>query len=427
MTNQIVIDNNPPWSLEAEYGLDPSSLIVTPSMMDAALLLHDPPSISEGGGIAPVSEWPGRWVDENDVIQAAKNGYGRDWFRYWHRYNRWEEVWGEGGVYERARAKMKPDDYFRVFDWNQRLLFGDYGAGKSTRFVALANHWAQHGIPTFHNGLYLGGRVVEGDEIFTLMQYMPKCSVLGHDEAHGTAPGRLAASTAVATLRGLGANIRKLNVDWSLIGAQYKDVHPMVLEECVEAMELKKVPVQIDDETLRHTEPWNNPANFVLAWNLWLDYPYKRMRERQRQSRRNRDQEEEEVEGFGTPDFWGEMDVEEARWAFALTDSFRLVELSAITAQRDKIKERLMGAREDSLASGRDKYQSAVIDFANGLYELVEQAGGIDQQWIMPSEIAEHVGFDGAVIGKALSNLGVKRNRYKGYMTDDILRLAEGA
>ena len=302
MTNQIVINNNPPWSLEAESGLvrlDPAPIHVTPSMMDAAILLHDPPSISEGGGIAPVSEWPGRWVDENDVIQAAKNGYGRDWFRYWHRYNRWEEVWGEGGVYERARAKMKPDDYFRVFDWNQRLLFGDYGAGKSTRFVALANHWAQHGIPTFHNGLYLGGRVVEGDEIFTLMQYMPKCSVLGHDEAHGTAPGRLAASTAVATLRGLGANIRKLNVDWSLIGAQYKDVHPMVLEECVEAMELKKVPVQIDDETLRHTEQWNNPANFVLAWNLWLDYPYKRMRERQRQSRRNRDQEEEEVEGFG--------------------------------------------------------------------------------------------------------------------------------
>ena len=393
------------------------------SMMDAALLFHDPPAVADDAGIAPMSEWPGRRMREGDVVKAARDGYGRDWFRFWHRYNRFIEVWGEGGAFDRARDKMTEADYFRIFNWNQSLIFGDYGAGKSTKFVSRANHWAQRGIPSFHNGPYLGGWLVEGDEIFTLMQEMPKCSVLGHDEAHGTAPGRLANSTAVSVLRGLGANIRKLNVDWYLIGAQWKDVHPMILEECVEAIEMLKVPAQVHHQPAGHrVPPWDDPRHFLLFWQGWKDYPYRRMRERARERRESHSREDEQVIGFGPPDYQGYLGQEEARWAYVLTNTWRLVDLAAISSNRERVKERLNGTRDQSLGAGRNPYQAAVLEFAAAMREYQEQPGIAPPQWATAGDIASFTGgLEPAAIGKAASYFGVRNHRGKGYLVDELI------
>ena len=395
------------------------------SMMDAALL-QDPPEIMAGGGIAPINEWPGRRVDESDVLQAAQNGYGRDWFRFWHRLLRFREVWGEGGAFDRVRRSMTAEDYFKSFHWNQRLLFGAYGNGKSTKWCSHALHYGQKGIPAFHNGPLLGGWLVEGDEIFTLMQEMPKCSLLGHDEAHGTAPGRLSASTAVSTLRGLGANIRKLNVDWTLIGAQWKDVHPLILEECYEALEMELVQVELRGP-VSDIEPWDDPRNFQLHWRGWEDYPYKRMRERQKLRKRGYDGDDDDSEdGFGHPDWEGSMDVEEARWAFALTDSFRLTRLDAITSKSERIKSNLRRTRDQSLSNGHDPYRAAVLEFVASELKALEDNEGKDiRMWVTGGDIQKKSGLEARELGRAISAMGVHRQPNRGYPLDELLKAYE--
>ena len=400
------------------------------SMLDAATMFQDPPAVAQGGRIIPMSQWLGHRINEDDVLGAAQHGYGRDWFRYWHRRIVFDVVWAEGGVFDQVRAARSDKDIFDDFSWNQTYIFGHYGRGKSTKFVHSVLQRAAQGIPTFHNGPVLGGWLVEGDDIFTAMQgqradrdnpAMPKCSVLGIDEAHGTAPGRLAASTAVSTLRGLAANIRKLNVDWYLIGAQWKDVHPQVLDECVEAIEVIEVAVQ-NGELVR-VEPWNDISHFVLAYQGWSDFPFKRMRERQRMRRSSGD--EAEVEGLGPAEYARLVEPEFARWAFAATDSFRMVDLTAIIADKDAVKATLRGTRDASVAQKRSPYQSAVLEFCGGLKELLESPEGQDVVWVTPGDIARLSGVDPAPIGKAVSTFGVKNHQRRGYLAEDLVRVWE--
>ena len=161
-----------------------------------------------------MSQWLGHRINEDDVLGAAQHGYGRDWFRYWHRRIVFDVVWAEGGVFDQVRAARSDKDIFDDFSWNQTYIFGHYGRGKSTKFVHSVLQRAAQGIPTFHNGPVLGGWLVEGDDIFTAMQgqradrdnpAMPKCSVLGdrrgprhrpwaagrvHGRLHPARPGR---------------------------------------------------------------------------------------------------------------------------------------------------------------------------------------------------------------------------------------------
>ena len=323
------------------------------SMMDAALMFEDPPEIKAQGGIMPIAEWPGRRMVIDDVIKAAQNGYGRDWFRFWHRYILFQEVWEDGGVWDQAR-EGKPDEYyFDVFHWSQTLVFGDYGAGKSTFFASRANYWAQRGIPVFHNGLYLGGYIFEGADSFVMMKAMPKCSVLGHDEASGTAGKNFHQTVALQLLMALGVNIRKLDVDWYLIGKKWKSLPPELLEDCEHAIEVLKTDVRVENAP-DGLEEWNNPANFQLRWQGWNDNPYKRMQERKKDRRRAGEDYDEEEEGFGPPDFTCEMDPHAARLCYASTDSFRLADLPGFLSNRDEVRDRLRNGREDSLNQKRD-------------------------------------------------------------------------
>ena len=210
-------------------------------------------------------------------------------------------------------------------------------------------------------------------------------------------------------------------MDWYLIGAQWKDVHPQVLDECVEAIEVIEVAVQ-NGELVR-VEPWNDISHFVLAYQGWSDFPFKRMRERQRMRRSSGD--EAEVEGLGPAEYARLVEPEFARWAFAATDSFRMVDLTAIIADKDAVKATLRGTRDASVAQKRSPYQSAVLEFCGGLKELLESPEGQDVVWVTPGDIARLSGVDPAPIGKAVSTFGVKNHQRRGYLAEDLVRVWE--
>ena len=396
------------------------------SMLDAAILLQDPPAVREEGGMIPESEWVGRRMDEADVLLAAQNGYGRDWFRYWHRRLGFDVVWAEGGVYDRARAGKTDEDLFDNFKWNQTYIFGYYGVGKSTRAVAKAMALAAKGYPTFHNGPVIGGWLVEGDALFTVMsgkrgtKRMPKCAGLVFDEAHGVVPRRLANSTAVSTSRGNNANIRKLNVDFTLLGAQWKDVHRDILDECAEAMEM--IRVTIKDGRLAQVPEWDKTSNFAMAWKWWPDFPFKRMHERERERRQADDDADEDPMGPPAKAFL--MHPEAARWAFAATDSFRLVDLAAVVANKDKVKAALLGIRDESMSGNRNPYHAAVLEFAEGLRELLETEDGADPafQHFRVSDVAYNSGLDSSNLSIALGELGIPKQPGDTYLSEDLIR-----
>ena len=374
------------------------------TMLEAATLLFDPPNIQQRRGIPPMRDWPGRRMTIEDVEAAC--GDGRDWFRYWHRALRFQETWGEDGVFERARAVRSDDDYYRDFDWDQRLLIGPYGSGKSTITVADSLPLAHEGIPTFHNGPLLGGWLVAGDAMFTVFAVIPPCSKLIFDEAHTALPGRLAGSTAVSACKGLAANIRKVNCRWDLVSAQWKDVRPLILEDCVEVIEAVRANVQGGDGP-EGVLPCDNPNNFVLAWDRWGDYPLKDPQRRQ--------------EGLGRPDYRAVLTGEAARNSFILTDSFQRVDMAAMMSNREVVKDSLRAARGDSVAGGRTSYQAAVIEFAGALRELNDDS----LKWVTAGDIARVSGLASPALGTALSSFGLKKTRDRGYLAEDLIRLYE--
>ena len=398
------------------------------SMMDAVLMFQDPVQVLDGGGIIPMEQWVGRRMDQDDVLAAAQDGYGRDWFRYWHRRLGFDIVWGEGGIFEQARTGKSDKEFFDAFLWNQTYIFGHYGRGKSTKFNVTALQRAGLGIPVFHNGPLLGGWLVEGDDIFTVMQgyhkemnnlAMPRCSVLGMDEAHGTANRRLAQATGVNVLRGLGANIRKLNVDWFLLGSQWKDVHADILDECVEALELIKVAFH-NDRWVRVPE-WDNISNFALAWQGWRDFPFRRMRERQKMRGRT-DEDEDAQAGLGQAAYARLLHPEAARLAFAATNTFRMVDLPAITSNKDRIKNALRGIRAQSIDADRDPYMAGVLEFGEAMRELLESEEGDapDFEYFRVGDVARMTGLPSQPLGNALKTLGL-RDRDGRYRSADLI------
>ena len=184
------------------------------TMMDAALLLRDPPTLKQDKGLVPLKEFPGRPSNLEDVANACRPG--RDWFRYWHRADRHIVAWQrfyEGWERRQGRGLYYP----KSWDWDQRVLTGIYGGGKSSIAVASAEPDFEQGIPVFHNGPCLFGWVVEGDRLFTLMRYICAVSRIVFDEAHGVLPGSRGATTAVGVGKALGANIRKFYCKWDLV------------------------------------------------------------------------------------------------------------------------------------------------------------------------------------------------------------------
>ena len=67
------------------------------------------------------------------LMEAA--GDPHDWFRYGHRLRAYERAWAE---FMDARRRR----FDTGFEWNQILVLGDYGAGKTSLAIKMALYWS---------------------------------------------------------------------------------------------------------------------------------------------------------------------------------------------------------------------------------------------------------------------------------------------
>ena len=99
-------------------------------------MLHDPPEVKQYAkqGDPAMSDWPGVPVERRALMEAA--GDPRDWFRYGHRLQAYQQAWY---AFMDARRRRRFDT---GFEWNRILVLGDYGAGKTSLAIKIARYWS---------------------------------------------------------------------------------------------------------------------------------------------------------------------------------------------------------------------------------------------------------------------------------------------
>ena len=320
----------------------------------------DPPEVRlhEARVDPPVEGWPGAVFGRRNVMAAG--GHPKEWFRYWHRMNAVEESWAEFIDARQRRRNMSAG-----FEWNQVLIIGQFGAKKSTLAMLIGRHYFGLGHPFFANATSLIGWRVQGSKIYTVMGFMPMNAILFADETSAVLSRRLGHGVAVSSFLEMGLNIRKLNIFAMFASAQPHLISGAIRNDCREVW----LPVDAADVTVEddagapggRIEPANDPANFVLAWHVWDDYPYRR--------------------GSG-PEEWGEpaytmvAQGDEVRRAYLLNDSFELAAAgTATTADREGVKGDLESFLEGRIAGERLPGDTIPVAGSDR-----EQADGIEGQ-----------------------------------------------
>ena len=366
-------------------------------------LLYDPPGLTTGHGDPPMNAWPGRRVTEDDV--AAACGDGRDWFRFGHRLQAHRDAWHR---FRQARKRRR--NYFSGFKFSQVLIIGDLGAKKSTLADWEAYKWFQRGHPVFSNGPTLFGWRLEGEDIFTALARVPKNSVVIIDEGHAALQGRLVNSTAVSTFVTLTANARKRNCKTLIMSALDRDVARKIREMCSEVWR----PFTPEVDTTWAGAQANNPANFILAWDEWHEFPY-RLNDLIEGPKPNQGY-------FGKPDRTLMASGESVRNAFLTTDSFQDVDAgAAVLANRNVVKGDLAaiqgGGNGNGHANGLSGPQIAVLEFLDSY-----GGSGGEDTFIRAGEISQATGLDLSLVGKTVGSLfNVQNVRNKGYSTQLIM------
>ena len=290
--------------------------------------------LEKGRADPPESEWPGRWVDVRDV--AASAGDGRDWFSFEMRLKAHVRAMK---LFRRARRYRLPRKrgLSPGFDFAQIMWVGDMGASKSVSAMEEAFFWFQRGHPFFHNGGFNIGRVIEGADIYEIISRIPMYSVVAIDEAHTGLESGMAMSTGVRSFAILGAGLRKKGCKLLLMSAMARMIVRIVREMTSEVRRPFKVnAAPVDHGFQVDYKPRNDPRNFVLAWDLWRDFPFRGVDIVDgRGSKRN--------DGLGKPDVTQGVLGETVRNAYLLTDSFRPVD--SAHAQRYAGKAAMEAAR----------------------------------------------------------------------------------
>ena len=156
--------------------------------------LYDPPELAQEAsrGDPPLEAWPGKPIGRSQLMAAA--GDSRDWFRYGHRLQAAEMAWAEF-----IDARRRRRDFRAGFDWNQILILGDFGSGKTSLGIHLARHWFGLGHAVFSNASCLFGWHLEHEEMYTAMGFMPKNSVLLIDESSAHLASRVGHGVAISS------------------------------------------------------------------------------------------------------------------------------------------------------------------------------------------------------------------------------------
>ena len=352
---------------------------------------------SKRGGLVdpPVLEWAGRWVSEQDVLMAC--GDPRDWFTYEMRLQAYQEAWAR--YYHARRRKRNPSS---KFNFAQVMIIGDMGASKSTMAAWECHKYWQRGHAVFHNGPFLFGRVVEGSAIYEIVDQVPRNSIVVIDEAHSTLDSGMVMSSGIRAFNSLCAGLRKKNCRLILISAMASMIGRRVRDMCSEVWRPCKPNIEAADFGYSVEYPGHsNPRNFVFAWEVWRDFPFRG--EDLTSSRHRR-------RGFGPSDDTRVATGEAVRNAFLLTNSFDPVEPGV--AQQYATKEAMNKYRNQAQQGLTEEHRNLVAYLWGRCTEAAPPAH------INAAAVAFQLGMNPAAVGRMMSGLfgdvdGIKTS--KGY------------
>ena len=392
------------------------------------LLYEDPPELAQyaARGDLPMEVWPGEWKTKYDVMRAC--GDPRDWFRFFWRYNAYCEAWANFLDARRRRRNL-----LSGFDWNQALIIGPFGAKKSTLMVYKAKLRNDVGHACFSNASLLFGWGLGHVEMYTAMGFMPKASVLPIDESAASLSSRLGHGVAISTFNEMSLNTRKQLAEVFLCGARDWDVAASVRRGCKEVwrpvdkdslqFERREYP---DDRMMQAAQdPASDPGNFILAWDVWDNFPYEKQ---------DLIDGEADAKGFGPPDYTIIAEGEDVRNAYLLNDSFQLAHAGAATvANREDVKDFItkyhemlakLGAGPDGVVPGA--VRAALDDGPKLSDQVFAQVLALrDEEWgrkfIKPKDIAERIGSTPQKVNSVLSSvMGGVEYTSNGYRTAEV-------
>ena len=387
--------------------------------------VKDPPAVRKlaARGDPPMEDWPGRVIGAVDIARAA--GDPRDWFRYSHRYDAAAEAWAEFADAQHRRRNLLSDDW----EFNQVLIVGDYGSGKTSAAMLVARDMFGRGHPVFANASSLFGWRLGQNELYTSMGRIPKGSVLIVDESSAALASRLGGSTAISSWTEMSLNLRKQATycilmsaqDWQIASAVRKDCKEVWMPVASDQIEFERDPYSRApvNEVNPNVAPSADPANFILVWHVWRDYPYRKANLIEGKV--------DEQDGFGRPDDTVVTMGEEVRRALLLNDTFELAQAgSASTADGEQIKEDLRewrGEHFDDGANGRSSRKPP--------QELVRLFMFIEQlefampfpEYVKPAVLAAEMGVSVPRAGTIVQERfpGVENVQRKGYSSEYLL------
>lgn len=380
-----------------------------------AILLHDPPGLkrlSERGD-PPSHEWPGTVRTRLDV--AKSTGDARDWFRYRHREEAFLRVWNEW-----ADARSRRRDMSAGFDWDQVLIIGAYGSGKTTLGIMMALHYFKLGHCVFSNAACLFGWHLELEEMYTALGMMPKNSVLLIDEGSAMLSSRMAAGVAVSTFAEMNLNTRKQNAKIIYMTAKDWDLAPSVRRETRAVwMPIPKDKITYVGAKAENVHPANDPYRFMPAWYEWDDYPYTKGNIIEGKDK------DKGGTGFGTPgEIYRARNVNLVRDSFLLTDTFELAQAGAATiANREMVKEGIKtyhkvpgSGRSGMPISPRHAQTAQLMEYIRWIGDRPDAP-----EYITPRDVSSNLGISPQAAGSLISVFGVPFERGKGYRTEAIL------
>lgn len=384
-------------------------------------LLYDPPELTQvaSRGDPPMSEWPGEIVRREHLMQAS--GDPRDWFRYRHRERAAGEAW-----YEFVDSRRRRKSLFKGFDWNQILIIGEFGAGKTTLGVLIARYYFGLGHAVFSNTSCLFGWRMGLEELYTAMGRIPKNSVLLVDETSAALSGSMGAGVAVQMWGEFGLNIRKQNGLVIYMTAKDHMVAHSVRRECKEVW----MPIKRGDMTIEKPYgtnggvdllPADDPDNFMMGVHIWDDYPYQK---------RNliEGKDPNENGGFGSPVRTRFYSGSRVRDAYLMNDTFELAQAGAARlSDREAIKNsaraQLQGRAHSSVQGPSDNQYTQRLGL---LLQFIDSHKDDPPEYWRASEIGVAIGMDASSAAKFLMQVTtdpdtgvtpVKSVQRKGYPT----------
>ena len=342
--------------------------------------------IDLGRADPPENEWPGRWIDIRDV--ANSSGDERDWFTFRQRARAHVRLMRLFRQARRRRRKLSSG-----FDFAQIMWVGDMGASKSVSACEEALYWFQRGHPFFHNGGFNFGRLVEGSDIYEIVARVPMYSVIAIDEAHTGLESGMAMSTGIRGFAILCAGLRKKGCKLLLMSAMARMIVRVVREMTSEVRRPFQVQVAQQTHGFKLDYPnHSDPRNFVLAWEVWRDFPFRGVDIVDGKGARKRD------DGLGPADDMQGVAGETVRMAYMGTDSFRPVDTAQ--AQRFAGKAAMEAAREAAASSGLTDDHRKVVGW---LYSRLSEPGC--PAYLKTAAIALNVGLDSRKTGQLMDGV----------------------